>query len=256
MSNQKLMIVEDEGLVALAIQRALERLGYEVVATTASGNEAFRLASETAPDLILMDIRLKGEVDGIEVADRIRQTHKIPVVYLTAHSDEKTLERAKPTEPFGYIVKPFDEKSLYSTVEIALFKAKLQTELVRTKERLATILRSLQETVIVTDLKGRIQYFNPSAERLTGIEFEKAIDENLFQTVRFRTRDNKDDVNLPASKIIMEGESEVRVEYILVRPEGSEIPVDITIAGVRNEKNIVIGLVVTIREVGSKKDAE
>ena len=127
------MIVEDEGLVALAIQKSLERLGYIVTGSVADGEDAFRVAAETAPDLILMDIRLKGDLDGIEVAERIMESQRIPVVYLTAHSDEKTLERAKLTEPFGYIVKPFDEQSLFSTVEIALYKAKLQTDLARTK---------------------------------------------------------------------------------------------------------------------------
>lgn len=120
MASAKILVVEDEKIVAKDIINTLKRLGYFVTAAVSSGEEAIIKASEAQPDLILMDIRLKGKMDGIEAAEEIRTNYNIPVIYLTANADETTLQRAKLTEPFGYIVKPFDERDLHTTIEIAL----------------------------------------------------------------------------------------------------------------------------------------
>src|SRR5512139_2167279 len=112
MVGSKILVVEDERIVAKDISRRLEKLGYTVVATASSGAEAIRKAREIHPDLILMDVQLKGDMDGIDAAQQIRADADIPVIYLTAYADQNTLQRAKITEPFGYIVKPFDERDL------------------------------------------------------------------------------------------------------------------------------------------------
>ena len=109
MTAVKIMVVEDEGIVALDIQSKLEGKGYEVTAVVSSGEEAVEKAAETHPNLVLMDIQLEGEMDGVEAADQIRSRFDIPVVYLTAFSDDSTLQRAKVSEPFGYLLKPFEE---------------------------------------------------------------------------------------------------------------------------------------------------
>lgn len=118
----KILIVEDERLVALAIETVLTRTGYRVPATASSADEAVRKTEETAPDLVLMDIRLRGEGDGVDAACRIRSFSSVPIVYLTANTEEKTLERARNTGPKGFITKPFEEKTLLSAVENALLK--------------------------------------------------------------------------------------------------------------------------------------
>ncbi len=123
------MVVDDERIVALDIQHTLTRLGYEVVAVAASGREAITGAEETYPDLVLMDIRLKDDMDGIEAAEHIHEIFDVPVVFLTAYSDEETLLRAKNAMPFGYLVKPFEERELHSTIEVALNKHVLEQEL-------------------------------------------------------------------------------------------------------------------------------
>ena len=128
MSNEKILIVEDEGIVILHIRKALEDLGYIVAGIVSSGDEAIIKATEIRPDLVLMDIVLKGEIDGIEAADKIRAILNIPVIYLTAHADEATLQRAKVTEPFGYIVKPFRERDLQIAIEFALYKSRMEAE--------------------------------------------------------------------------------------------------------------------------------
>lgn len=121
-SRPSIVIVDDEQIVALDIRRTLERLGYAVPAMAADGEEAVRMAGELRPDLVLMDIRLRGPMDGIEAAGRIAGQYGVPVVFLTAFSDAATLERAKACGPFGFLVKPFEERELHSTIEVALLK--------------------------------------------------------------------------------------------------------------------------------------
>ena len=131
MNNSRILVVEDEPIVALDLQRRLEKMGYSVPAVAASGPEALASADLSAPDLVLMDINLEGEFDGVETAEKIRTHHRVPVVYLTAYSNDETLERAKVTEPYGYLLKPFDERELQTTIEIALYRHQAQQALHR-----------------------------------------------------------------------------------------------------------------------------
>lgn len=138
MSNAKLLIVEDEEIVAFDIESTLKSLGYQVLAVVSSGEEAIASAAQLHPDLVLMDIMLKGRTNGIEAAKEIRNLFNIPIVYLTAYADISTLQRAKMTEPFGYLLKPFEEKELQTTIEIALSRhqaeEKMRQALAKEKE--------------------------------------------------------------------------------------------------------------------------
>ena len=125
MSKGRIMIVEDEGITALTLQRKLETLGYDVPVTTATGEEAVEQVKLAQPDLILMDIMLAGKMDGVETAGQIKAHYDIPVVYLTAYADEDTFQRAKVTDSFGYLLKPFQERILEITIEMALYKHKM-----------------------------------------------------------------------------------------------------------------------------------
>jgi CheY-like chemotaxis protein len=122
------MIVEDEWITADDIGMSLQSLGYTVTSMVTSGEEAIQKAEKDKPDLVLMDIMLKGKMDGIEAASQIRSCYNIPIIYLTAYADEKILERAKITEPFGYIVKPFVNEDLKIAIEIALYKHRVEKE--------------------------------------------------------------------------------------------------------------------------------
>ena len=123
MLTARILVVEDEGIVAFDIQNQLEEIGYAMIAVACSGEEAVNKAVSFTPDLLLMDINLKGEMDGVEAASIIRTHSNIPVIYLTAHADENTLFRAKMTEPSGYIVKPFEAKDLATAVKTTLSRA-------------------------------------------------------------------------------------------------------------------------------------
>ncbi len=137
MSKGQILIVEDEGITALHIRNTLEGLGYDVVGISSYGEDAINKAAEVRPDLVLMDIILKGIVDGIDAAEKIRSILNIPVIYLTAHADEGTLQRAKLTEPFGYIVKPFSERDLSISIEFALYRSRMEAD----RHRLISQLR-------------------------------------------------------------------------------------------------------------------
>lgn len=147
MAKTRILIVEDEAITAKDIQMTLQDLGYEVAGTAASGEEAIQKAAEHKPALVLMDIRLQGEMDGIEAASRIRSSLDVPVVYLTAHSDKATLERAKITEPFGYILKPFEERELHSNIEMALYKHKTERKLKENYSQLQDTFASIIEAI-------------------------------------------------------------------------------------------------------------
>lgn len=168
MSQPKILIVEDEGVVAADIEQCLHKLGYRVVASAATAVSAIRKAVENEPDLVLMDIRLKGPVDGVDAAAELHERLGIPVVFLTAYADAEILERAKKTSPAGYILKPFDERSLRSAVEIALHKHPQERRLIENERRLVMALRSLNEAVILTDADGTVTLMNRPAEALTG----------------------------------------------------------------------------------------
>jgi diguanylate cyclase (GGDEF)-like protein/PAS domain S-box-containing protein len=168
MKNERILIVEDEKIIALDLQRRLEKFGYLVVDLVASGGEAILKAEEHVPDIILMDIMLSGEIDGISAAIEIKKRLRIPIIFLTAYADERTLERAKEAEPFGYIIKPFKERELYTTIDIAIYKNKMDQKLLKQERLFSAILNSVGDGIISTNRDGKIQFLNPVAEVLTG----------------------------------------------------------------------------------------
>ncbi len=164
----KILVVEDEAIVARDIERQLRRAGYEVPAVVASAEAAIEQVGHTSPDLVLMDIRLQGPIDGIEAAREIREQFKLPVIFLTAHADDETLARAKLTQPFGYIVKPIGHSNLTSSIEMALYKHRVERQLEEHRALLNTILQTIPEAVVVADAGGTVQFMNGAAEQLTG----------------------------------------------------------------------------------------
>ena len=156
MTKAKVMIVEDEIIIAEDIQNMLTTKGYEVPAIVGSGEEAIEEAEQIKPDLILMDIVLKGEIDGIEAAEEIHNRLDIPIVYLTSFAEDKMIERAKVTEPFGYLLKPFEERELHTAIEIALYKHKLETALRESEERFRTFFDSLPVGAVMIDQSDRV----------------------------------------------------------------------------------------------------
>lgn len=173
MTTTSLLVVEDESIVAMDIKHRAESLGYNVIDVAASGEEAITITREKRPDLVLMDIVLKGEMDGIQAAEIIRDELDIPVVYLTAYSDEKTLNRAKLTGPFGYIIKPFEDRELHSAIEVALYKHKMDSKLRESEERYRALLEASPDLIMLFDNDHRVVFVNKTAEILTGLSRNK-----------------------------------------------------------------------------------
>ncbi len=142
MSKINVLVVEDESIVSKDIQHSLKKLGYNIVGASATAEKAIELAKTEHPDVVLMDIMLKGEMNGIEAAAEIRQTCAIPVIFLTAYADESTLSKAKVTEPYGYILKPFKEIDLHTTIEMAIYKHGREQEIVKQRDLLFSLVEN------------------------------------------------------------------------------------------------------------------
>ncbi len=168
MVEARILIVEDDGIIGRHIQNILTRLGYRVLGVAASGQEAIELTNQQLPDLILMDISLQGDMDGVDVADFIRRRFDIPIVYLTAYNDEATLRRAKISDPFGYILKPFDERTLHATIVMALHKHELELLLKENEERLRSLVENQAEGLVIVDPNETFSFANPAAVEIFG----------------------------------------------------------------------------------------
>ncbi|MCX6295165.1 MAG: response regulator [Bacteroidetes bacterium] len=149
MSKTNILIVEDESIVAKDIQHSLKKLGYSVVGMCSTGEDAIKFAEELKPDLVLMDIMLKGEMSGIEAAGHIREKFNIPIIYLTAYADESTLSKAKVSEPYGYIIKPFKEIDLHTSIEMAIYKHEKETDVKKERDFLYSIVENKESKEII-----------------------------------------------------------------------------------------------------------
>ena len=179
----RILVVEDESIVAKDIQRILKRLGYETLPSVTRGDKAVENVDSLKPNLVLMDIRLKGKMDGVEAAEIIRAKYGIPVVYLTAYSDETTLQRAKITEPFGYVLKPFDIREIHTAVEMALYRHKLERSLKEKEESLRAVVETAHEAIITVDFQGNIILWNPTAVTIFGFLAEEVMGKPFYYLI-------------------------------------------------------------------------
>ena len=152
----RILVVEDESIVAFDISSRLKRLGHTVVGTARTGEAAWQLCDQHRPDLVLMDIRIEGEEDGIDLAGRLRVAFDIPVVFLTAYADPVTLERARGVAPLGYIVKPFDQRDIEVTVQTALGRGAIHRDLQRAHDDLKAVLDAQRHGTLLIDAAGRV----------------------------------------------------------------------------------------------------
>ncbi len=247
MDKPQIMVVEDEGLVALEIKEGLENMGYEVPHVLSSGKEAIEHVMIDRPDLVLMDIRLEGGVDGIEAAEQIRKIFNVPVVFLTAHSDEKTLQRAKLTESYGYILKPFEEKALRATIEVALYKAKEEKKIRINRDWLSIILRSLAEGVIVIDTKGEIRFINSYAEAVLKYEQTAAMGKHLNEIFKIVDMEKHQQQEIPFLKAIVDGVIVNKKNVILIDKDEAEQAINYTLVPLKNDTGITIGTVIIFK---------
>ena len=257
MANAQILVVEDEGIIAKDIKNTLSLLGYSVIGIASSGEKAIEKAMETHPDLVLMDIVLEGDMDGVEAAEHIRDRFDIPVVYITAYSDDTTLQRAKITEPYGYILKPFQERELYTTIEMALYKHMIERKLKESEQWLTTTLKSIGDAVIATDTGNLITFMNPVAEFLTGWKQKDAIGKPLKDVFKIINEKTGKQVESPAIKVLREGVVVGLANHtVLISKDGTKRPVDDCGAPIKNDKGEIIGVVLVFRDITKRRQSE
>jgi len=251
MAKARILVVDDEIIIARELESRLRSMGYEVTGIAASGAEALRLTMETSPDLVLMDIVLKGDMDGIETAAEIRQRYRFPIIYVTAYTDEVTIARAKITEPFGYIVKPFSERELHANIEMALYKDQMDKRFRRVEQWFSDALADVADAIVATDTQFNITVFNPAAEAITSWRRAEAIGKPLESVLRMIYRESGDAVDFTESL-----ESPIIVlssETCLIDKVGTAIPVDSSTTCTRDERGYPTGTVTVFRDVSGQR---
>ncbi|MFW5812207.1 MAG: putative bifunctional diguanylate cyclase/phosphodiesterase [Alkalispirochaetaceae bacterium] len=220
MSTPTLLIVEDERIIALDLRRRVEKFGYTVCDVVSSAEDAIRAVEEHRPDIVLMDIMLNGERDGTDAAVEIKERFGTPIVFLTAYADEHTLQRAKRAEPVGYVLKPFKERELYTTIEIAIYKSRVDRTLLKQERLFNAILSSIGEALIATDATGKVNFLNPVAERLTGWKEEEAKGEEIDQVVQLFDHNSQERLSFPLDQIEADSFFEFDELYLLTKLQG------------------------------------
>ncbi|MCC5660753.1 response regulator [Nostoc sp. XA010] len=238
----RILVVEDEYILAINLQESLESLGYTVLDIADSAQGAIVKATELRPNLILMDIRLRGEIDGIQAAEQIWHNLQIPAIYVTGHSDKSTVDRATLTSSFGYILKPIKEQELYVAIQTALNRYDRE-------QFLSSILREMGDGVIVVDLQLTIKYLNQVAEALTGWRWNEAKGRMLTEV--FKLVDEQ--TQIPAQNPIIAALQQKTTIYLdnrilLVARDGTTIPVADSATPLRNNNGVITGAVVVFRD--------
>ncbi|MCU0537637.1 MAG: PAS domain S-box protein, partial [Hydrococcus sp. Prado102] len=252
-----ILIVEDEIIVAKDIENKLKRLGYIVPALASSGEEAIKKAAEANLDLVLMDIRLRGNIDGIEAARQIYNIFNIPIIYLTANADTATFERAKTTKPLGYILKPFKEKELYNTIEVTLARYRIEKQLQDNERWLATILKSIGDGVIACDRNKNIIFMNPVAETLTEWSKKEAKGKLVPEVFNITNSETRSMLHHPVSQALELGiVVGIPENTILITKNGIEIPIDDSAAPIKDDNDSVKGAVWVFRDITERKQSE
>jgi PAS domain S-box-containing protein len=250
MKKSRILVVEDESIVARNIQNRLTKMGYDVCGVTSTGEDAINLARELQPDLVLMDIVLRGEIDGIDAAKLIRSQFDIPIIYLTAHADLGTIKRATYTEPFGYILKPFKVKEIQSAIEIALHKHKAESRIKSRKKAISDALTTLGYSIIVVDRDLNITFLSESAERMMGWRVDEAIDKNLYEIIKLKhgAELSHDDVPLVLA-LQSQNLDNLVIKKLINTRYGRELFMEIKAKPIRSETGELSGVLLIFKEV-------
>lgn len=248
MAKANILIVEDEKIVALDLKRRLISLDYSVNGIVSSAHECLKNIKESKPDLILMDIVLKGDIDGISVAKLIKAEYNIPIIYLTAHTDEMTIQRAKQTEPYGYIIKPFDLRDLQTTIEIALYKFKSEIKIAESEIKYRTLFNTAMDGVLIIDNEWKIISSNSKVFNLFGYSESELIEKDLSLLI-------PEFIEFYENKVKEKKHSkENTVELSGIRKKGARFPIDVSYSSWKVENSGFLTLI--LRDITKRKQYE
>jgi PAS domain S-box-containing protein len=256
-TSKRVLVVEDEALAAHLIKSILHQHNYEVLAHVSSGEEAIRKAAELQPDIILMDIHLKGGMDGVETAEVILSQQDVPIIYLTGNADITTVDRAKITHPYAYLLKPFKPIELLTAIEISFFKHQSEKELRENRLLLETTLKGISDAVIAINSEGSVIFTNPVAEQLTGWPKEEAIGANIAEVLKIASGGNRSFLANPLAWLQKFKEAGKLPEVnILASKTGAEYFVEYNASLNQNAKGNITGAVITFKDITARKEAE
>ncbi|HOP62303.1 MAG TPA: response regulator [Spirochaetota bacterium] len=240
---RNILLVEDDRITSRLIQKYILDIGYNVAGAVSSGEEASRLIETKEPDLVLMDINLEGQLDGIESAKSISSRFSLPFVYITSSSDYSTIERAKESNAYGYIIKPFDKRDLRATIEMALLRHQMELHIREDENRISTILNSIVDTVVVVDGDGLITYVNASGLRMLEKEADELLNRPIVDVIKIGSDAKEDDKTFfPMSMNYIEFNN-----YLTT--DARQIPVDFTSTPLWMDKGKLRGAVLVIRDI-------
>lgn len=252
MASVSILVVEDENIVAKDIVNRLRTLGYDVVASVSSGEEAIRTTADKHPDMVLMDIMLKGEMDGIQAAHEILARFATPVVYLTAYADEKTLQRAKVTEAFGYLLKPFEERELHITIEMALYKHKMEQRLRESEEQYRLLTETSRDIILSVDLEGRVAFVNRAGQEILGYQEEEMRGRAITDFAAGQEIASLEEHRVSQQ---LKDQSVQRYETVLISKATRRIPIEVSSAAILRDGETV-GMLISARDITKRKEAE
>jgi PAS domain S-box-containing protein len=251
----KILVVEDESISAAGVIEMLKSFGYSTIGPVPTGEEAIEKCAIKKPDIVFMDIHLKGVIDGIAAATEIKTRFQIPVIYITAHSDIGTIERVKRTEPYGYILKPFSERDLFLTVEIAVNKILTERQTNKREKWFSTILKSIGDGVIVTDDSGNVVYMNTAAESMTGYSQTEAQKNDLKSIFRILSSENKKKKN--QESIDQSGKMQrILSSTVLESKNGKRHNIEYNVASINDAEKILSGGVLVFRDITERQQAQ
>lgn len=256
MSKYRLLIVEDDRIISSDLTSSLSDLGYEIIGVAVSGEEAIKAAAKDKPDLVIMDVVLKGSIDGIKAAAHITSQYGVPVVYLTSQSDRATIARAKETGPFGYIMKPYDVKDMGTTIEMALHRHHMERRVKESEQWLSVILSSIGDAVIVAGPDGRVLYMNPAAEKVTGWARRDALDKGIDEIFKLVASDTGES----ASGLLDEALGGLSVSFssdslMIINRGGELLPIDGTASAIKDGPGERSGAVVVFHDATERRNA-
>lgn len=256
-SDVRILIAEDEAIIAHDIKSIVEHFGHTVVGIVDMVEDVLTTVATVRPDIVLLDIHLRGNRDGIAAGHTLRDTFHVPVVYLTAHADAETVRRAAATQPFGYLLKPFSEQALQSTLEVAHYKYLMERRLQLSEQRFVTTLRSIGDGVIVTDLAGQVTFINAVGATLTGIAPEVTLGQSLAEVlVLIDGATSLPITDLVAHTLQTDSIVTFATPTVLCSHDGRTWPVNGSAAPIHDDTDANTGVVVVFREISAQVQAE
>ncbi|MFA6596700.1 MAG: ATP-binding protein [Ignavibacteriaceae bacterium] len=255
MNKGKILITEDEEIVAMVTRRMVISLGYDVVNIVSSGEDAIQSAKEQKPDLILMDINLSGEINGIEAAAIINKEYDVPIIFLTASSDEKTISSAIESGPYGYIFKPFELNTLKTTLDLSIYKSKTERKLRESELWWKSSIDSIDQGIITTAVDGSINYINSAAEKILGYRLDECKGMNYLDIYKvYKSVPNE--LFICAIQDSQNNPEELLNSKWFIDRNNHHIPIEETVSDIKDSNNNFLGKVIVIKDISQKRESQ